>query len=92
MLVSLDKTYSQLSYCGTNDIGSVSITDTTENMLNQLLNDLDKNEDEMKCKSQPVNPFVTLRSKVKRVDFSQRFGDGDNMIDGFQYKRKITAY
>ena len=90
---------SQLSYCGTNDITSVSIfdsnganTDTTENMLNQLLNDLDKNEDEMKCKAQPVNPFVTLRSKVKRVDFFQRFGDGGNKIDGFQYKRKMTAY
>ena len=42
----------------------------------------------MKCKSQQVNPFVALKSKVKRVVLSQRFRDGDNKIDEFQYERK----
>ena len=94
---------SQVSFGGNqkNDVGPVSIFDTIgqdsvcimnlnkDNMLNQLLIDLDKNDEDMKSKSQPVNPFVALRSKAKRMDFSQRFGDGG--IDGFQYKRTKIA-
>ena len=75
---------SQLSYCETQK----KCYSLCLYILNQLLLDLDRNEDEMKCKSQQVNPFVALRSKVKRVVLSQRFRDGDNKIDEFQYERK----
>lgn len=90
-----------------NDVGPVSIFDnigvnidtacimngtTSDHILSQILIDLDKNEDDVKCKSQPVNQFVALRSKAKRMDFSQRFGDAGNRIDGFRYKRTKIGY
>lgn len=59
-------------------------------ILNEIMNQLD--EGELKCKSQPVtcNMISFLKSKAKKMDFSQRFRGEENYDlgwEGFQPKR-----
>ena len=72
---------------------SFGYDENNNSVLTNLLNDLDKDENEFQIKSQPINNniLLSLRAKAKKLDFSQRFencyDDHSFKFEGFQFKR-----
>lgn len=72
---------------------SFGCDENNNSVLTNLLNDLDKDENEFKIKSQLINNniLLSLRTKAKKLDFSQRFencyDEHSFKFEGFQFKR-----
>lgn len=72
---------------------SFGYDENNNSILSNLLNDLDKDENEFQIKSQPINNniLLSLKTKAKKMDFSQRFqncyDDHSFKFEGFQFKR-----
>ena len=60
-------------------------------LLDDLLSDIEKEDGDLQCKSQPMfNSIQELRTKVKKMNFSQRFkttADTDSIFESFAVKR-----
>lgn len=60
-------------------------------LLDDVLSDIEKEDIDLQCKSQPmINSIQQLRTKVKKMHFSQRFkniAENESIFDDFLVKR-----